>query len=76
MSRIPVCNLYHDLPRDSRLSVLTCERIKSELDKISTMNRTTISNIVNEALIAYIGEHRTDIQSYDKVFGDDKETAI
>lgn len=76
MSRIPTRNVYHDAPKDSRLSVLTCERIKSGLEKISTMNRTTISSIVNEALIAYIGQHRTDIQNYDKVFGSNKETAL
>lgn len=70
MSRIPLKSIY-DEPRTNQMSIRLGNNLKQDLEKIATMNRTTITDIAINALRTYAESHWQDIQCYNKVFGDE-----
>ena len=55
--------------RTERVSVVTTQSIKAEIEKIAFMQQKTINELVNDILEAYIKEHRKDLQKYKDTFG-------
>lgn len=71
MAQIPTKSIY-DEQRKTQLSFRIGEKLKSNLNKISVMNRFTVTDVVNEALIEYAKKHSDDVRNYDKVFGENE----
>lgn len=67
MGRIPM----GVAPKSERLAVLTTLRTKDDLSKIATVRRTSVNNIINEAIFEYIDKHGHDIQRYNDFFGEE-----
>lgn len=72
MSRIIQTKSIYDEPKTNQMSIRLGDRLKSDLEKIATMNRSTLTDITVTALIEYTKEHTTDIQYYNKVFGNER----
>jgi predicted DNA-binding protein len=70
MPRIMFKSIY-DEPKTNQMSIRLGDRLKQDLEKIATMNRATVTDIVTEALTAYVKNHSQDVQYYNKVFGNE-----
>lgn len=73
MSKRIMFKSIYDEPKTNQISIRLGNRLKRDLEKIATMNRTTVTDIAMVAFAAYAKEHATDIQYYDKVFGDEED---
>lgn len=51
-----------------QMSMRIGKKLKSDLEKIAVMNRTTVTDIAIAAFTAYVQEHTADIERYNKVF--------
>lgn len=71
MSRRIMFKSIYDEPKTNQMSIRLGDRLKRDLEKIATMNRATVTDIATVAFAAYVKEHASDIQYYDKVFGKD-----
>lgn len=76
MSRIIQTKSIYDEPKTSQMSLRLGDRLKCDLEKIATMNRTNLTDVAVTALIEYAKEHITDIQYYNKVFGNKEEVKV
>lgn len=70
MPRIMFKSIY-DEPKTNQMSIRLGDRLKQDLEKIATMNRATVTDIVTDALTAYVKNHSQDVQYYNKVFGNE-----
>lgn len=70
MPRIMFKSIY-DEPKTNQMSIRLGDRLKQDLEKIATMNRATVTDIVTDALTAYVKNHSHDVQYYNKVFGNE-----
>ena len=57
--------------RTARLAVLTTPKIRTDLDKIATVNRESVNSVINEALLEYLENHEKEIQRYNAFFGEE-----
>lgn len=71
MSQRIMFKSIYDEPKTNQMSIRLGDRLKRDLEKIATMNRATVTDIATAALVAYAKEHTTDIQYYNKVFGNE-----
>lgn len=71
MSKRIMFKSIYDEPKTNQMSIRLGDRLKRDLEKIATMNRATVTDIATVAFAAYVKEHASDIQYYDKVFGKD-----
>lgn len=71
MSQRIMFKSIYDEPKTNQMSIRLGDRLKRDLEKIATMNRATVTDIATAALAAYAKEHATDIQYYNKVFGNE-----
>lgn len=74
MSQRIMFKSIYDEPKTNQMSIRLGDRLKRDLEKIATMNRATVTDIATAALAAYAKEHTTDIQYYNKVFGDEGDS--
>ena len=73
MSQRIMFKSIYDEPKTNQMSIRLGDRLKRDLEKIATMNRATVTDIATAALVAYAKEHTTDIQYYNKVFGNEED---
>lgn len=73
MSKRIMFKSIYDEPKTNQISIRLGDRLKRDLEKIATMNRATVTDIAIVALAAYAKEHTTDIQYYNKVFGNEED---
>lgn len=71
MSQRIMFKSIYDEPKTNQMSIRLGDRLKRDLEKIATMNRATVTDIATAALAAYAKERTTDIQYYNKVFGNE-----
>ena len=71
MAPIPTRSIYEE-QKTAQLSFRLGDRLKTNLSKISVMNRATVTDLINEALIEYAKHHNEDVRNYDKVFGENE----
>lgn len=57
-------------PRDSRIAVLVTSTVRKKLEKVSAVQRTSLNNMINDAIEKYLDEHQTDIQRFNDFFGE------
>lgn len=55
-------------PRTAQISVKIGQTLKSELEKIAIINRSSITDITNSVLARYAREHIADIERFEEVF--------
>lgn len=55
-------------PRTSQMSIKVVSALRSDLEKIAAINRTTLTELTNDALTAYVQKHTADIERYEEVF--------
>lgn len=67
MGRIPMGTV----PKSERVAVLMTPRTKTDLTKIAAVHRTSVNNIINEAIVEYLDKHGKDIQRFNDFFGED-----
>lgn len=72
MPQIILKSIY-DEPKTNQISIRLGDRLIRDLEKIATMSHTTTDDIATTALVAYVKEHTTDIQYYNKVFRNEKD---
>ena len=58
-------------PRSERIAVLTTIKIRSNLDKVAMVQRTSVNDIINTAIAEYLEKHQNDIDRYDAFFGEE-----
>lgn len=63
--------LMEAAPRSERIAVLTTLRTKVELAKIAAIRRTSVNDVINNAITQYLDKNRTDIQRYNDFFGEE-----
>lgn len=56
--------------RDARANLLFTKKTKANLEKIATMDRTSVNDIVNKLLEEYLETRQEDIKRYDEFFKD------
>lgn len=56
--------------RDARANLLFTKKTKTNLEKIATMDRTSVNDIVNKLLEEYLETRQKDIERYDEFFKD------
>lgn len=71
MSRRIMFKSIYDEPKTNQISIRLGDRLKRDLEKIATMNRATVTDIATVAFAAYVKEHASDVQYYNKVFGNE-----
>lgn len=54
--------------KSKRLNLLLQPSLLEDLSKIATMNKDSVNNLINSALIEYRDAHRSTIEKYNKVF--------
>ena len=57
-------------PRTEAMSFVTTVRTRSDLLKVSTMLRVSVSELINRALAESLSKYGREIQLYDNVFGE------
>lgn len=67
MGRIPM----GVAPRSERVVIYITARTKKELAKIAAVHRTSVNDVINEALTAYLMNRGDDIQRYNDFFGEE-----
>lgn len=55
--------------KSKRLNLLLRPSVMEDLQKIATMRRTSVNDLINGALVAFARENRADIEQFDEVFG-------
>ncbi len=58
--------------RDERINILISKRVRRNLDKIATVRRTSINQIVNEAIEECLKKHEGEITRYNEFFGEEE----
>ena len=58
------------VPRTEGMSFVTTPRTRSDLLKVSTMLRVSVSELINRALAESLSKYGREIQLYDNVFGE------
>lgn len=58
------------VPRTEAMSFVTTPRTRSNLLKVSTMLRVSVSELINRELTEGLSKYGREIQLYDNVFGD------
>lgn len=56
--------------RDARANLLFTKTTKANLEKIATIDRTSVNDIVNKLLEDYLETRQSDIARYDEFFKD------
>ena len=56
--------------RDARANLLFTKTTKTNLEKIATIDRTSVNDIVNKLLEDYLETRQSDIARYDEFFKD------
>lgn len=51
-----------------RVNLLFKPSIKSDMDKLAVMNRSSLNNLMNDIAAEYIRAHRDDLDRYDNTF--------
>ena len=57
--------------RTERLALLTEPKTRKDLGKIATINRTSVNNVVNDAIREYLNKHQDDIERFNDFFGEE-----
>ena len=57
--------------RSERMATLITPTIKADLTKVAMVNRTSVNDIVNNALSAYLKEHQEEVLRYNAFFGEE-----
>lgn len=68
---MPKLSIAGKATRTERLGLLTEPKTRKDLGKIATINRTSVNNVVNDAIQEYIRNHREDIDRYNSFFGEE-----
>ena len=54
--------------KSKRLNLLLQPSLLEDLSKVAFMNKDSVNNLINSALIEYRDAHKQDIEKYNKVF--------
>ncbi len=69
MGRIPMGTV----PRSERTVIYVTAKTREDLTKIAAVHRTSVNEIINEAVFDYLVKHGNDIQRYNDFFGEDNK---
>lgn len=58
-------------PRCERIAVLLTTKTREALTKVAMVQRSSMNNVINDAISKYLEEHRNDIQRYNDFFGEE-----
>ena len=67
MARIPM----NGEPRSERTAIFITAKTRSDLTKVAMVQRTSVNQIINEAIEKHLAEHQSDIQRYNAFFGEE-----
>lgn len=68
---MPKLSLAGKATRTERLALLTEPKTKKDLEKIATINRTSVNSVVNDAIQEYLSDRQDDIKRYNSFFGEE-----
>ena len=57
--------------RSERIATLITRTMRADLTKVAMVNRTSLNDIVNDALLAYLVNHQEEIERYNAFFGEE-----
>ena len=67
MPRIPMSGE----PRSERLAIFVTVRTRKDLTKAAMVRRTSVNQLINEAIEKNMVEYQDDIQRYNEFFGEE-----
>jgi hypothetical protein len=67
MGRIPM----GAAPRSERTVIYITAKAREDLAKIAAVHRTSVNDVINEAVATHLLKHGNDIQRYNDFFGEE-----
>lgn len=67
MGRIPMSGA----PRSERMAIFVTAKMKEDLSKVAMVQRTSVNQVINAAIVKHLEENQNDIQRYNAFFGEE-----
>ena len=58
--------------RSERIALLVTPTLRKKLEKVSAVQRTSMNNVINDAIETYLDAHQNDIQRFNDFFGEER----